>query len=89
MTKPQFGKQYGPKLNFTCTNHASIICVALLGENQEKKEFSAPALARGIPKEVALNAGTRCSTRTSKPIRKAQGNALVFHLYPEQPKIRR
>jgi len=70
-------------------NHAPIISVAPLRENQQKKELTAPALAKGIPKVVALNAGTRCSTRTSKPIRKAQGNALALHLSPEQPKIRR
>jgi len=35
--------------NFICTNHAPIVCVALLGEKQLKKELAAPAPGQRDP----------------------------------------
>jgi len=60
-------------------NHAPIVCVALLGEKQ-LKELAAPALARGIPEVVALNAGTRVRNTKIKTQNENSGHALAFHL---------
>jgi len=68
-------------------NHALIVCVALLGENQLKKELAAPVLARGIPKVVALNAGTRVLYTDIKAHKESSGQHP--RLSPEQPMIRR
>jgi len=65
--------------NLYLRKYAPIVCVALLGENQLKKEFAAPALGRGTPKVVAFNAGTQVRDAKIKTQKENSGHALAFH----------
>jgi len=63
-------------------NHAPIVCVAFLGEKQLKKEFAAPALARGIPEVVALNAKTRVCYMDIKAHKESSGQHPRLSPFP-------
>jgi len=75
-------KTISAETNFTCTNHVPIVCVALLGETQLKTEFADPALARGIPKVVALNAGTRVFCTDIKVPKESSGQRPRLSPFP-------
>jgi len=76
-------KTISAKTNFTCTNHAPIVCVALLVENNCRRGVGLLPWPDGSQMVVALNAGTRVPNTKNRNAKGKLGARPCLSLFRE------